>query len=108
VAFHPFLIVNGVPTKIYGNGGWGSGPRTAIGQKADGTVLMVVVDGRQISSAGASMKQMQEIMIKYGAINAANLDGGSSTVMYFKDKIVNSPCAPAGDRFLPSAFLIKR
>jgi exopolysaccharide biosynthesis protein len=108
VDFHPFLIVNGVPTKIYGNGGWGSGPRTAIGQKADGTILMVVVDGRQITSLGASMKQMQDIMLKNGAINAANLDGGSSTVMYYKDKIVNSPCSPYGDRFLPSAFLVSK
>ena len=106
VDFHPFLIVNGKPTKIYGNGGWGSGPRTAIGQRADGTVLMVVVDGRQFSSIGASMKQMQDIMIENKSINASNLDGGSSTVMYYGNKIVNSPCSPHGDRFLPSAFLV--
>lgn len=106
VDFHPFLIVNGKPTKVYGNGGWGSGPRTSIGQRADGTVLMVVVDGRQLSSVGASMKQMQDIMIENGAVNAANLDGGSSTVMYYGDKIVNKPCSPHGDRFLPSAFLV--
>lgn len=106
VDFHPFLIINGIPTKVHGNGGWGSGPRTAIGQRADGTVLMVVVDGRQLSSIGATMKQMQDIMIEHGAVNAANLDGGSSTVMYYGGKIVNSPCSIYGDRFLPSAFLI--
>lgn len=108
VDFHPFLLVNGVPAKVNGNGGWGNGPRTAIGQTANGTVLLLVVDGRQLSSIGASMKQMQDIMIKYGAINAANLDGGSSTVMYYNNKIVNKPCSPYGDRYLPSAFLVKK
>lgn len=108
VDFHPFLIINGKPTTVHGNGGWGSGPRTAIGQKSDGTVLLAVVDGRQLKSKGATMKQMQDIMLENGAVNAANLDGGSSTVMYYKTEIVNSPCSPYGDRFLPTAFLIKK
>lgn len=106
VNFRPFLILNGKPVKMYGNGGWGTAPRTAIGQKEDGTVLLVVIDGRQLHSAGATMKQMQEIMVENGAVNAANLDGGSSSVMYFDDKIINSPSSPYGDRYLPSAFLI--
>jgi exopolysaccharide biosynthesis protein len=106
VAFRPLLIVNGMPTTMYGNGGWGTAPRTAIGQKEDGTVIMVVIDGRQVHSVGATMKQMQEIMLENGAVNAANLDGGSSTVMYFNGKIINSPSSPYGDRYLPSAFLI--
>lgn len=106
VNFRPFLIVNGTPTTMYGNGGWGTAPRTAIGQKEDGTVIFVVVDGRQLHSQGATMRQMQDIMIEHGAINAANLDGGSSSVMYFKNNIINSPSSPAGDRYLPSAFLI--
>lgn len=106
--FRPFLILNGIPAKINGNGGWGSGPRTAIGQTADGTVLFLVIDGRQLSSVGATMKQLQELMLEYHAENAANLDGGASTVLYYKDGIVNNPCSPYGDRFLPSAFLIRR
>lgn len=106
VNFRPFLILNGKPVKMYGNGGWGTAPRTAIGQREDGTVLLVVIDGRQIHSAGATMKQMQEIMIENGAVNAANLDGGSSSVMYFNNRIINSPSSPYGDRYLPSAFLI--
>jgi exopolysaccharide biosynthesis protein len=108
IDFHPFLVLNGKPVKMYGNGGWGTGPRTAIGQKADGTVIMVVIDGRQLSSVGASMKQLQEIMIENGAVNAANLDGGASSVLYFKDKIINNPSSPHGDRYLPSAFLINK
>lgn len=108
IDFHPFLILNGNPVKMYGNGGWGTGPRTAIGQKADGTVILVVIDGRQINSFGATMKQMQEIMIQNDAVNAANLDGGASSVLYFNNKIINSPSSKAGDRFLPSAFLINK
>lgn len=108
VDFRPFLIVNGKPTKMYGNGGWGVSPRTAIGQRADGTVLFVVIDGRQIHSMGASMRQLQEIMVENGAVNAANLDGGSSSVLYFEDKIINRPSSSGGDRYLPSAFLINK
>ena len=108
VSFKPFLIVNGNPVKIYGDGGWGIAPRTVIGQKADGTVLFLVIDGRQpVYSIGATIKDIQEIMIRYGAINAANLDGGSSTVMYYEGKIVNKPCSKGGDRYLPSAFIVK-
>jgi exopolysaccharide biosynthesis protein len=106
VNFRPFLILNGKPVKMYGNGGWGTAPRTAIGQREDGTVLLVVIDGRQLHSAGATMKQMQEIMLENGAVNAANLDGGSSSVMQFNNEIINSPSSPYGDRYLPSAFLI--
>jgi exopolysaccharide biosynthesis protein len=108
VSFKPFLIINGKPVKIYGDGGWGIAPRTVIGQKEDGTVLFLVIDGRQpLHSIGATIKDIQEIMIRYGAINAANLDGGSSTVMYNEGRIVNKPCSKGGDRYLPSAFIVK-
>jgi len=108
VSFKPFLIINGNPVKIYGDGGWGIAPRTAIGQKDDGTVLFLVIDGRQpLYSIGATIKDIQEIMLRYGAVNAANLDGGSSTVMYNDGKIINKPCSSAGDRYLPSAFIVK-
>jgi exopolysaccharide biosynthesis protein len=108
VSFGPYLIVNNKPTTIIGDGGWGLNPRTVIGQKKDGTVLMLIVDGRQISSVGATIKEIQNIMISYGAINAANLDGGSSTVMYYNDKLVNKPCSPYGERPLPTAFIIAK
>jgi exopolysaccharide biosynthesis protein len=106
VSFGPYLIVNDKPTTIIGDGGWGLNPRTVIGQKKDGTVLMLIVDGRQLSSVGATIKEIQNIMISYGAVNAANLDGGSSTVMYYKDKLINKPCSPYGERPLPTAFII--
>jgi exopolysaccharide biosynthesis protein len=107
VSFRPFLILNGKASIKSGNGGWGIAPRTAIGQRADGTILMLAIDGRQATSIGATMKDVQDIMVEYGAVNAANLDGGSSTTMYHNGKIVNRPSSSAGPRYLPSAFLVK-
>jgi exopolysaccharide biosynthesis protein len=106
VSFGPYLIVNNKPTTIIGDGGWGLNPRTVIGQREDGAILMLVIDGRQIGSLGATIKEIQDIMISYGAVNAANLDGGSSTVMYYKGKLINKPCSPYGERPLPTAFII--
>lgn len=108
IAFKPYLIIDGEPIIKEGNGGWGIQPRSAIGQRKDGKVLLLVIDGRQLHSIGATLKDVQDIMLEYGAYNAANLDGGSSTVMYYEGKLINSPCSPYGERFLPSAFLIKR
>jgi exopolysaccharide biosynthesis protein len=109
VTFGPFLIVNGEPTIKTGNGGWGIQPRTIIGQKKDGTVLMLVIDGRRVDSVGATLKEAQDIMLKYEAYNAANLDGGSSTTMAYEGKLINKPSTPSslGQRYLPSAFIIK-
>ena len=80
------LIVNGEERKVDGNGS-GANPRTAIGQRADGTVLLLVTDGRGASGhLGATASDLIRIMKKYGAVNAANLDGGSSSTMYYKDQ----------------------
>ena len=73
VEFTPFLIINGEPAKMEGNGGWGTAPRTAIGQRRDGTVVFVVVDGRSISSAGVSIRTLQEIMVEQQCYNACLL-----------------------------------
>lgn len=81
VTWGPFLIVNGKKSFISGNGGWGYAARTAIGQRADGIVLMLVVNSNATRTKGASMVDLTEIMYNHGAINAANLDGGTSTVM---------------------------
>lgn len=106
VSFFPYLIINGQPTKIIGDGGWGINPRSAIGQKADGSIILLEIDGRQIGSVGATIKELQRVMIEQGAVNAANLDGGSSTVMYYQDKLINKPCSPYGERPLPNAWII--
>ena len=83
--FGPVLIMDGnVNVEAY-NENSGYNPRTAIGQRADGTVLFVCIDGRQAGSLGGTYADIIDIMIEYGAVNACNLDGGSSTVMLYKD-----------------------
>jgi exopolysaccharide biosynthesis protein len=80
------LVVNGIAREINGTGS-GANPRTAIGQRADGSVLLLVTDGRGASGhLGATASDLTEIMVEYGAINAANLDGGSSSSMYYNGK----------------------
>lgn len=106
VSFGPPLIVNGKPTISKGDGGWGIAPRTAIGQKETGEVLLLVIDGRSLDSFGATLKDVQDILLNYGAVNAANLDGGSSTTMYFNGGIINKPSDKLGERTVPSAFIV--
>ncbi|SHI80596.1 phosphodiester glycosidase family protein [Desulfosporosinus lacus] len=107
VTFSPFLVVDGKPSITHGDGGWGIAPRTAIGQTKEGNILMLVIDGRQIGSLGATLKDVQDIMLENGAYNVANLDGGSSTVLYYNGKIVNHPSSQYGERHAPSFFIVK-
>lgn len=106
VSFGPALVVNGEPAGISGEGS-GLNPRTAIGQRADGAVLMLVIDGRQANSLGASMNDLIEIMLKYGAVNAANLDGGSSSNLYYNGEYLNDGVALTGSRDIPTTFLVR-
>ena len=69
--------------EAYAVSGWN--PRTAIGQRADGAVIFVCIDGRQAGSVGGKYADVIDIMLEYGAVNACNLDGGSSTVMMYRD-----------------------
>lgn len=85
----PFLIINGEPQDVDGVGG-GLNPRTAIGQRADGAILLLVVDGRQATSLGASFSDLQDIMLQYGAVNASAMDGGTSTQMYYNVRLLIS------------------
>lgn len=86
VSWGPFLIVNGKKSFIKGNGGWGYAARTAIGQRSDGIILLLVVNSNSTRTKGADMGDLTEIMSNYGAVNAANLDGGTSTVMILPKK----------------------
>lgn len=106
VEFKPFLIINGKPTEMYGNGGYGIQPRTAIGQTKDGVVIFIQIDGRRPPVIGASVKELQRLFVQYNAYNAANLDGGSSSVFAYKGELKNKPSSSGGERFVPDAFLI--
>lgn len=103
----PALIVNGKPADVGGTGG-GLNPRTAIGQRSDGAVLLLVIDGRQAHSIGASYKDLIDVMLRYGAVNAANLDGGSSSLMVYNGEILNVCASLYGSRKLPTAILVRQ
>lgn len=83
--FGPVLVMNGEINMEAYNKISGLNPRTAIGQRADGAVIFVCIDGRQPGSMGGEYKDVIDIMVEYGAINACNMDGGSSTVMMYRD-----------------------
>ncbi|MBR5969939.1 MAG: phosphodiester glycosidase family protein [Lachnospiraceae bacterium] len=104
--YAPVLIVNGEEQAVAGYGG-GLNPRTAIGQAADGTIIFVTTDGRQANSIGATFADMVRIMSDFGAVNAASLDGGSSTSMYYEGEYLNTPYALSGPRIVPNAFLVR-
>ena len=107
VSFGPILIMNGEISDAYTLSS-GVNPRTAIGQRADGAVLMLCIDGRQAHSVGCTYQDLADIMLDYGAVNACNMDGGSSTAMYLNGEYVNSSSAGVGSsRLLPNAFLFK-
>ena len=105
VSFGPVYIVNGKRSEVIGTGG-GVNPRTCIGQRADGAVLLLTIDGRQATSLGATHSDCIDILEEYGAVNAANLDGGSSTTMYYDGKIQNTPATVYGARDIPTAFVV--
>ena len=105
VSFGPELIVNGVAADYSGCGG-GLNPRTAIGQREDGAILFLVIEGRKTSSMGATMADLIDIMLDYGAVNAANLDGGMSSAMWLYDDELVSSSSIRVSRQMPTAFIV--
>lgn len=103
----PNIIINGV-RQIKNKAEEGLNPRTAVGQKADGTIIFLVIDGRKITAPGASLYDVQEIMMERGAINAGALDGGYSSTMYYKGNVINSPNAWDGERTVATAFYVEQ
>ena len=106
-SFGPALVVNGEAMNSNEISSSGVNPRTAIGQRADGAVLLLVVDGRQITSLGATLEDLISIMLEFGAVNAANLDGGSSSLMLYEGEPMNINSSLIGTRPLATAFIVK-
>jgi exopolysaccharide biosynthesis protein len=104
--FYPPLISDG---KVLIGRGYGLQPRTIIAQAENGVMMFLVIDGRAIHSAGATYKQCVEILLEYGAVNAAACDGGSSSVLGYNGKVLNIPSTPMKDtgRYLPNAFMVR-
>ncbi|MBR3346698.1 MAG: phosphodiester glycosidase family protein [Solobacterium sp.] len=109
VTFGPTFIENG--RVVYTSADAGTlnmlNPRTAIGQKEDGTMLLLVIDGRGPTSFGAQYEDVIDVFQKYGAINAGNLDGGNSSVMMYDGEYANYPVSMYNSRNLPSVILVK-
>ena len=103
--FGPVLVANGEPADPSTLAS-GVNPRTAIGQRSDGAVLMLVIDGRQVTSMGAKFQDLVDIMLQYGAVNACNLDGGSSSLMWYQGGYVNNCASVIGIRPVPTTFLV--
>lgn len=102
----PTLIVDG-QGKITDKMQEGSNPRTAIGQKADGTIVFVVTDGRKISTPGATLYDVQQIMLNRGVVNAGLLDGGYSSTMYYNGEVLNEINAWDGERTVATAYYVE-
>lgn len=83
-------------------------PRTAIGQRADGAILLLVTDGRQPNSLGASYEDEAELMLRFGAVNACNLDGGNSSLMWLGGEYINNKAGAIGVRPIPTSYLVLR
>ena len=117
--FGPVLIVNGEVNQEVYSGNSGYNPRTAMGQRQDGAVILVCADGRQAGSIGATYKDIIDILQEYGAYNACNMDGGSSSIMYYRDvegrygepgqvKMINSYSVLQSEpRRMPNFWMVK-
>jgi exopolysaccharide biosynthesis protein len=108
VEFMPAIISNGKDVTGSATGFYGIQPRSVIAQAKDGTVFLLTIDGRQVGwSLGATVVDAAKILTKYGAYQAANLDGGSSTIMIYRDEIITKTSGAQGyGRWCPDAFLV--
>jgi exopolysaccharide biosynthesis protein len=107
--FYPALIVDG-ENVVDGTYCMGIQPRTSIGQAENGDFLLLVIDGRQVGySLGCTVADCRDILQRYHAYQAMNMDGGSSSVMYYKgQQITKSSSATGLGRYMPNAFVVKK
>jgi exopolysaccharide biosynthesis protein len=107
VSFGPILVRNGVGVAPHAAG---RAARVAIGQRKDGTIIFVVTDGRYVHGldnfGATTYQEVQDLMLKYGAITAANLDGGSSATFIYKGTLINTPSDILGERTVATAFVV--
>ena len=107
--FGPFLIVNGTPMTTVGDGGYGRSPRVAIAQRKDGIILFLVIDGSALYVDGATLTDMIDLLMKYGAHNAANLDGGNSSTLIVNGQTHNTlmpNAARTGGRYVVNGWAL--
>jgi len=107
-SYGPALVVNGKSAGGTSAIGGGLNPRTAIGQRADGAILLLVVNGRSVDSLGATFDDLAAVMLEFGAVNATNLDGGSSSLMIMNGEHLTSSSYIFGERVVATAILVKK
>jgi exopolysaccharide biosynthesis protein len=109
VTFGPFLILDGKKQDTSKASAQSRAARTAIAQREDGIIFFLVLDGDRTKGEGATYAEEIEILQKYGAVNAANLDGGTSTCMTVNGTLVNDPTSMSGEhrtREISTAFIL--
>ncbi|MBR4235898.1 MAG: phosphodiester glycosidase family protein [Clostridia bacterium] len=106
VSWGPPLIIDGKAQPITRDP-TGLNPRSVIGQAADGSIMLVTVEGRRPDSPGASYEDLVSLMADLGAVTACNLDGGPSSAMYLNGKLINGVEPLTAKRGIPCAILIK-
>ena len=90
------LVVDGALPERYDTDVSGKNPRTAIGQRADGSYVAVAVDGRLPGySEGMTIEELAQYMLNLGCVTAYNLDGGMTSCMYFNGNVISTPCGTA-------------
>ena len=95
--FGPFLIINGKKLQYESAaGGYDRAARVAIAQRKDGVVLFLVTEG--VHTNGPTLVEVIELLEKYGAYNAANLDGGTSAQLVIENKLINNPLTVYGKK----------
>ncbi len=104
VSYGPTLIQDGeICSKLENSRGE---PRTAIGQREDKSVVIVVLQGRQVQALGVTCRELAQIMYDFGCVNASNLDGGASSDIYFQGKYLNVCNTSGGPRPIPTSVLV--
>lgn len=110
-SYGPVLIVNGDVNMDAYNANSGYGSRTAIGQRADGSVVFVVIDGLKTGSLGATYQDLIDILIEYEAVNACSMDGASSVMMYREAgqvrMISNDSLLPSQEGRMPNYWMVR-
>ena len=104
LSFGPVLIQNGRKVSIPDQG---TAPRTMIGQKGNGSIVLVVLDSSKGNRVTATLAEAQQVMLELGCVTATNLDGGKSTTMYYNGEVINNPSFALGERAILSGFIVK-
>ncbi len=103
--FGPILVKDGVKQNMNGRLG-GYNPRTVIGQAEDGTVMILLIEGRMFTSIGLTYPQLVDYCYDLGMVNAGNMDGGASSVMYYQGEQNTIVSTLYGARALPNCWLV--